>query len=236
MVKTPVGDAVFPGSRRRRKIEIRFTMATMKATKRTERGTRQSRRLRKEGNIPGIIYGHGEEPVAVTLGRHDIELAILHGERLLEVKIARKTHNVLIKDVQYDAFGSEILHVDLNRVDLDERVEITVPIILVGTPEGIKDGGVLQQAESELQLKCPVRHIPEEIKYLVTEMKLNDRLYMKDLVLSEGATLLNNPETLVCSVTEIQEAAEEAPLEGAGAPEPEVIGEKPSEDQETPAE
>ena len=211
-------------------------MATMKATKRAERGTRQVRRLRKEGNIPGIIYGHGKEPVAITLDKHDIELAILHGERLLEVVIARKTHNVLIKDVQYDAFGSDVLHVDLNRVDLDERVEITVAIILVGTPEGIKDGGVLQQAENELQLECPVRHIPEEIKYLVTEMKLDDRLYMKDLMLSEGATLISNPETLVCSVTEIQEVVEEALLEGEESAEPEVIGEKPSEDQETPAE
>ena len=212
-------------------------MATMKATKRSEIGTRRVRRLRKEGYIPGIIYGHGEDPVAITLGKHDIELAILHGERLLEIKMGRKTHNVLIKDVQYDAFGSEVLHVDLNLVDLDERVEITVPIVLVGTPEGVKEGGVLQQAENELQLECPVRHIPEEIKYLVTEIKLNERLYMKDLELSEGATLVSDPEALVCSVTEIQEElAEEAPAEGEKTDEPEVIGEKPSEEQETPGE
>ncbi len=104
-------------------------------------------------------------------------------------------------------------------------------------PEGVKEGGVLQQAENELQLECPVRHIPEEIKYLVTEIKLNERLYMKDLELSEGATLVSDPEALVCSVTEIQEElAEEAPAESEKSDEPEVIGEKPSEEQETPGE
>ncbi|MBN1553257.1 MAG: 50S ribosomal protein L25 [Phycisphaerae bacterium] len=206
-------------------------MATMKATRRTNSGTHSARRLRKEGKVPGVMYGHGEETLSIALNTHEVELAVLHGERLLEIDVEGKKQNVLIKDVQYDTFGQEILHIDLGRVDLDELVELTVALHLVGEPAGVKDGGVLQQAESEVQIECPVRSIPDEIKYVVTDMKLNERLYMKDLKLPEGATLLSDPDMIVASVTEIAE--EEAPVEGEESLEPEVIGAKPAEDEET---
>jgi large subunit ribosomal protein L25 len=204
----------------------------MKATKRTQHGTRAARKLRSEGQVPGVMYGHGEETQAVTLNQHEVELALLHGERLLEIDVEGKTQNALIKEVQYDTFGHEILHIDLARVDLDERVELTVVIHLVGEPAGVKEGGVLQQTESEAQIECPVRSIPDEIRHIITEMNLNDRLYMKDLALPEGATLLSDPNTLIASVTEMAEE-EEAPTEGEESAEPEVIGEKPAEDEET---
>lgn len=208
-------------------------MATMKATTRTQHGTHAARRLRKDGKVPGVMYGHGEGTQAVTLEKHDVELALLHGERLLEIDVEGKKQNVLIKEIQYDAFGHEILHIDLTRVDLDERVELTVVIHLVGEPAGVKEGGVLQQTESEAQIECPVRSIPDELRHLVTEMKLEDRLYMKDLVLPEGATLLSEPNTLIAGVIEVAEE-EVAPAEGEEeTAEPEVIGEKPAEDEET---
>lgn len=208
-------------------------MATMKAIRRTNRGTHAARRLRKEGKIPAVLYGHGEETLPVSLNRHEVELAVQHGERLLELDLDGKPQNVLLKEVQYDALGEEILHVDLNRVDLDERVELTVAIRLVGEPAGAKDGGVLQQIESEVKIECPVRAIPDEIRYLVKDMKLNDRLYMKDLVLPEGAKLLSDPDAIVASVAEVAELV--APAEGEELAEPEVIGARPAE-EETPAE
>jgi large subunit ribosomal protein L25 len=201
------------------------------AAKRVETGSHKARHLRKEGKIPGVIYGHGKETVAVTLNEHEIELAVSHGERLLEIELEGQSENVLIKEVQYDAFGSEILHVDLNRVDLDERVEVTVALVLVGEPEGVKEGGVLQQSLGEITVECPVRHIPEEIKHLVTGMKLNDRLYLRDLALPEGAVLVDEPDSMVASVIELAEE-EEAPVEGEEAAEPEVIGAKPAEEEE----
>jgi large subunit ribosomal protein L25 len=207
-------------------------MATLKATKRTQHGTHAARRLRKDGKVPGVMYGHGEGTQAVSLEKHDVELALLHGERLLEIDVEGQKQNVLMKEVQYDTFGHEILHIDLTRVDLDERVELTVVIHLVGEPAGVKEGGVLQQTESEVQIECPVRSIPDEIRHIVTEMQLNDRLYMKDLALPEGASLLSDPNTLIAGVAEVAEEAA-APAEGEESAEPEVIGAKPAEDEET---
>ncbi|MBN1943942.1 MAG: 50S ribosomal protein L25 [Phycisphaerae bacterium] len=206
-------------------------MATMKATQRTQSGTHAAKRLRNDGKVPGVMYGHGEGTQAIALEKHEVELALLHGERLLEIDLEGKTQNALIKEIQYDTFGQDVLHIDLARVDLDERVELTVRIHLVGEAAGVKDGGVLQQIESEVEIECPVRSIPEEIRHLVTEMKLNDRLHMKDLVLPEGAVLRGDPDLIVASVAEIAEVAE-APAEGEEAAEPEVIGAKPAEDEE----
>ena len=201
-------------------------MATMKATKRTELGTNKVKQLRKVGNIPGIIYGHGLAPEAVTIAEHEVELALLHGERLLELNIEGKTENVLIKDLQYDTFGNEVLHVDFARVDLNELVEVTVTVILAGTPQGVKDGGVLQQSVAEIHIECPVQHIPEEIKIMVTEMQLDGRMNLGQIELPEGVRLLDDPETLLCSVQMLAEEPEEAPVEGEEAAAPEVIGEK----------
>lgn len=181
--------------------------------------------------MPGVMYGHGEGTQAVSLEKHEVEFALQHGERLLEVDVEGQIQNALIKEVQYDTFGKEILHIDLTRVDLDERVELTVEIHLVGEPIGAKDGGVLQQVESELEIECAVRFIPDEIRHVVTDMKLNDRLYMKDLKLPEGATLLSDGTMLVASVSELAEEA--AAAEGEEIAEPEVIGAKPAEDEET---
>jgi large subunit ribosomal protein L25 len=94
-------------------------MPVLKVTKRDERGSRQVRRLRGQGLIPAVIYGHKQEPQAVSLSQHEVDLAVLHGERLLEVDFDGKTQNALIKDVQYDVYGKKILHVDLTWVDLD---------------------------------------------------------------------------------------------------------------------
>jgi len=205
-------------------------MATLKATKRDKIGTSQARRLREGGRIPGIVYGHGEQPVPVTLDRHEIELAVLHRERLLEIDVDGRTESVLIKDVQYDSLGTDLLHVDLARVDLDESVEVTVPVLLRGTPAGAADGGVLHQLVSQVTIECTAKQIPENLRVQVNEMKLDDVLYLRDIPLPEGARLLEEPDALLCSVSLVTEK-EAAPAEEAAA-EPEVIGEKKEEGEE----
>jgi len=203
----------------------------LKASKRGERGTHKARALRQKGLIPAVIYGHGKECLPVTLVQHDLDQAIHHGERLLEIDLEGASENVLIKEVQYDTFGQEILHVDLARVDLDERVEVTVPIVLRGTPAGAADGGVLQQSAPEVSIECLVTAIPEEIRLQVNDMKIDDVKMMKDLALPEGAKLLADPEVLVCSVVLIAEEA--PPAEGEEVlTEPEVIGAKKEEEEE----
>jgi large subunit ribosomal protein L25 len=182
------------------------------------------------------VYGHGEEPLAVTLSEHEVELALLHGERLLEVDVDGKKHNVLIKEVQYDTFGHEVLHVDLSRVALDERVEVTVPIVLRGTPAGVAEGGVLHQAGTQADIECLVTAIPEEIRVPVAAMNIGDAFYMRDLDLPEGAHLLSEPDALVCSVTVVAEEEELPAEEEAPAAEPQVVGEEAeAEEGEPPA-
>jgi large subunit ribosomal protein L25 len=208
-------------------------MAVLKANKREAFGTRKVRPLRAAGMIPAIVYGHGEPPLAVTLSRHDVGVALARGERLLELDVAGQVQNVLVKEVQYDPMGQDILHVDLARVDLDERVKVTVPIVLRGTPVGAADGGVLHQVSAQVTIECTVRAIPEDIRMSVTEMKIDDVLHMRDLSLPEGAVLVGDGETIVATVSVVKEEVE-APAPAVAAPaEPEVIGEKKEEEPET---
>ena len=206
-------------------------MAVLKAKRRDQVGTRAARRLREKGDIPAILYGHGEEVVALTLQEHDVEMAVQHGERMLEVDLEGESHNALIKEIQYDTFEHEILHVDLTRVNLDERVEVTVPITLRGTPAGAEEGGVLRQNAVEVEVECVVTAIPEEIRVNVNELKIGDSIQIGDLELPEGARLLSDPDMPVCSVSVIAEEEEEAVEGEAEGAEPEVIGEKPAEEE-----
>jgi len=204
-------------------------MAVLKASRRKEIGTRKVQPLRKRGMIPAVIYGHKQAPVAITLNEHDIALALLHGERVLELDVEGKKENVLVKEAQYDTFGHKLLHLDFSRVRLDERVEVTVPVVLRGTPAGVKDGGVLQQTAAELTIECLVTAIPEDLRVNVNELNVGDSLQARDIELPGGATLKSDPETVICNVSVIAEEEEAAPAEEA--PEPEVVGEAPEEGQ-----
>ena len=209
-------------------------MAVLRAKTRTETGKRAAGLLRAEGLIPAVVYGHGKPTVPVTLNEHEVELAIQHGERILEIRIGnKKKENVLIKDVQWDTFGHAALHVDLTRVNLDERISVTVPIVLRGTPAGAADGGIIQQSASEVEIEVAVRDIPEDVRISVGELAAGDTLVMSDLDLPDGATLLSDPATRICSLIVVAEEVEaEAEEEGAEAAQPEVIGEKPAEEGE----
>lgn len=213
-------------------------MAMMKATRRTEFGSRQVRRLRDKGDIPGVLYGHGKENTPIAISEHDMELAVLHGERLLEVDIEGKREHALIKEIQWDTFGHVVLHVDLTRVNLDERVEVAVPVSLHGTPAGIEEGGTLQQYTAEVTIECLVTAIPDDISIRVGEMNIGDTLHAGDMELPEGAKLLDDPETAICSVTYVAEElpAEEEEAAEEVAAEPEVIGETAEEGEGEAAE
>jgi len=204
-------------------------MALLRIEKRDKLGTRHSRRLRQQGRVPGIVYGHGQENQPISLASHDIEAAVQHGEHLLKADLDGNEENFLIKDVQYDYLGQHVLHVDLTRVRLDERVEVTVPIVLRGTPVGVDaDNGVLTQPLSEATIECLVTDIPEELRVSVTELGVGQSLRVADLELPSGVVVKEEPETVVASVTVVAEE-EVAPAEEEAAPEPEIIGEEAEE-------
>ena len=193
---------------------------------RTSLGSRANKRLRDSGFIPGVIYGHKEAVVPVTLPKKELVNHIQHGAHLFELAVDGRSESVLVKEVQYDHLGIEVIHIDFARVSLDEKVEVTVPLELKGTPKGEDDGGVLQQIVSELEVECLVTDIPTAIVHNVAEMKLDDVLHIKDLKLPPGVKVMQDEDLIVATVKEIQEEVVAAPAAEEGAAEPEVIGRK----------
>jgi large subunit ribosomal protein L25 len=199
---------------------------------RTSLGSRANKRLRDSGFIPGVIYGHKEAVVPVTLPKKEVVGHLSHGAHLFDLAIDGKSEKVLVKEVQYDHLGMEVLHVDFARVSLDEKVEVTVPLELKGEPKGEAEGGVLQQIISELEVECVVTEIPDKIVHNVSEMALNDVVHIKDLKLPPGVRVLQDEDLIVATVKEIAEE-EAAPAAEGETAEPEVIGRKP---EDAPAE
>jgi large subunit ribosomal protein L25 len=191
-------------------------------------GSRKVKRLRDQGLIPGVVYGHKEAVVPVTLPKKELTTHIDRGAHVFDLSLDGKAQKVLVKDVQYDHLGLEILHIDFARVSLDERVEVTVPLELKGTPKGEAEGGVLQQIVAEVEIECLVTDIPDKITHSVSEMAIDDALHIKDLALPPGAKALQDPDLIVAMVKVIEEEAAAPAPEGESA-EPEVIGRKPEE-------
>jgi len=207
--------------------------AQVTAKQRSELGSRANKRLRDQGLLPGVVYGHKEAIVPVTLPKKEVTNHLTHGAHLFDLDLNGKSEKVLVKDVQYDHLGLEIIHVDFARVSLDERVKVTVPLELKGTPKGEEDGGVLQQIMAELDIECLVTEIPEAIRHNVSDMAKDSVLHISDLQLPAGVKVLHDGEQIVATVKEILEEATAVAEEGAPA-EPELIGRKAEE--EAPAE
>jgi large subunit ribosomal protein L25 len=205
--------------------------AQVTARPRSELGSRANKRLRDTGHIPGVIYGHKEAVVPVTLPKKELTNYLGHGTHLFDLALDGKSEKVLVKEVQYDHLGIEIIHVDFARVSLDEKVELTVPLELKGTPKGEAEGAVLQQIISELEIECLVTDIPEAIRHNVSEMEKDSVLHISDLKLPPGVRVMQDAELIVAMVREIQEVAAAEVTEAAAA-EPEVIGRKPAEGEE----
>jgi len=210
--------------------------AVIEAELRGETGSRASRRLRKSGRVPGVVYGHGQEGVNVFMNAHDLLKSLHSGAHIFDLKLkGQPDDKVLIKEVQYDSLGNEIIHVDLQRVALTETVEVTVPIMLVGHAIGAVHKGIVDQPLKELEVACLPTQIPDDVRVHVTELDIGDMLTVKDIDLPEGVSTLNAPDQVVVTVhppvkEEEVEAAVEAGEEVEPA-EPEVIGAAPREEE-----
>lgn len=200
---------------------------TMTAQPRLGRGTRDAKETRSKGLLPAIIYGHGEPPEAVTLPQHEVETGLAHGARTFEVVLGGKSSRYLIKEVQYDHLGDTVIHLDLARVDMNERVTVTVGVETRGVPKGISEGGVLEHYLAEIEVECLVVDIPETLHPMVTHLALGDTLFVKDLQLPPGVKAVTGGDERVCSVRMVLEKPEApAAVEGeaAATAEPERIG------------
>ncbi len=198
----------------------------LKTEPRTRLGTKASRALRARGKLPVVIYGHGEPPITVSLDEHNVEVALSHGVRIFDVDVGGKTQRCLIKEVQYDPLSSEPIHVDLARVDVDERVKITVGIELRGVPKGVSEGGVLDQHMAEIVVECLVSEIPDTLHPTVTDLAVGESILVADLPLPDGVVALADGEERVATVAALAIAAEPEVVEETegDVAEPERIG------------
>src|SRR5690606_3493849 len=154
---------------------------------------------------------------------------LAHGAHVFDLDLDGRSEKVLIKEVQYDHLGKEIIHVDFARVSLDERVKVTVALELKGEAPGEKEGGIVQQILSELEIECLVTEIPGLIVVDVSELKLDDEIRVKDLKLAAGIRSLVDEDQVVVSCQTVREEVETEAAEGAD--EPEVIGRKADEEE-----
>lgn len=208
----------------------------LKAEIREHSGSGQAAKVRKNGRIPAIIYGHKEEPVSVSLDAHNLVEGLHHGHRVFDIQIGKKKETTMVKDLQYDHLGRDVIHVDLMRVDVTETVRVEVPIELKGTPKGAQEGGIIEEHADHLEVECRVTDIPESIVISVKEMEVGDSLHASDAELPSGVKLVSAPTTLlaICSIVAAAKSTEEIEEETPAAPE--VIGEVKEEAEEEKSE
>jgi large subunit ribosomal protein L25 len=193
-------------------------------------GKRVARRLRRDGNIPAELYGHGEANVHLSIPRLELQAAVRHGAHLVELKGA-VTESALIRDVQWDPFGAEVLHVDLARVSAEESVEVTIAVELKGIAIGVKEGGVVQHVLHDVRIMCPAALIPDKLEARISNLHVDEQFTAGQLELPAGAQLLTDPDQIIAQVTTPVEQAEEEPVP-AEPGEPELIGRKAKEEEE----
>jgi large subunit ribosomal protein L25 len=193
------------------------------------RGSRKAQYLRASGKLPGVVYGLGKDPVAIALPFVDTVNLLRSGSHIMEVTLEGKPEKMLIQDVQYDYLQTTVEHVDLLRIDPNQRVHVKVALEFRGTPKGTKEGGILETQSNEIELEVLALAIPDTIRVNVEGLELHQILHAKDIQLPEGAKLLDHAEKIICQVRTVKEevAAVEA---GAAVAEPEVIGKKKEEE------
>ena len=208
---------------------------------RQEVGKSKVRDLRESGFIPAVVYGAGKESLPIKVSHHAL-LQLVHQYRIegvvINLKIKddkkHKSRACLIKEVQYDPVHGDIVHVDFNEISLTKAIKVNVPIVVQGEPQGVKqEGGSLERILWEVEVECLPTEIPKNIEVDVSQLKIGDSIYVKDLKLSSGVKILNDPAATVLSVAQpMKEEIPVAPVEGEVQQEPEVIKEK----KEVPAE
>jgi large subunit ribosomal protein L25 len=186
--------------------------------------SRATRRLRREGLVPGVVYGGGEDPVPFQVDARTLRLALAHGGAVIDLKVGGdKAIPVVVKDQQRHPVKGHIMHLDLLRVRLDQAIQAMVTLELTGTEEapGVKEGGVLEHVTRELNIEALPNDIPDSIVHDVSEMEINDTVTLEAVTAPAGVTLLDDPaETVIATLTpprveeEPEEIEEETELVG----------------------
>ena len=194
---------------------------------RSERGSRETRRMRRAGVVPGVIYGGtGEDTLSFKVNARELRHVLVGGSALIDVKVGGgKTRPVIVKDQQLHPVRDELMHIDLLEVRLDEKIHTTVTVELTGVEEGpgVKEGGVLEHVTRELNIEALPTAIPDQITVDVSGMEIAATMHLSELTAPEGVDFLDDPEdTIIATIVVPTEVEEEEEVEE----ETELIGEE----------
>jgi len=196
-----------------------------------------NRKLAPEGLIPAVIYGAGREPLSIEVPRHEFEMYMTHhgaaGVLKLDLEGESKDVNAVIKDLQHAPVKGNVIHIDFLAVRMDVAISSTAPLSFINDPAGVREGGVLTIAVHEVNIEALPADLPESIEVDVAELTIGDSLHIGQVTPPKGVTLLDDEETVICSVTAPTVEVEEEVTEGAEeAAEPELIGESSDDSEE----
>ncbi|HPS79915.1 MAG TPA: 50S ribosomal protein L25, partial [Thermoanaerobaculaceae bacterium] len=174
----------------------------LSGTRRDDTGKGAARKARAAGRIPGVLYGHGQEPIALNVSAREFELAVRKqgGNPIIGLALEGGEHTALIRDVQYDPLTHDIIHLDFLRISLTEEIEVEVPIKLVGLPVGVKDGGgILEPILRELKVRCLPTAIPQSVEVDVAALNIGDSVHVGVITLPD-VTIVTEADVTVATV------------------------------------
>ena len=175
----------------------------LKAQARDGRGKGAARKLRAQGLVPGVLYGHGVEPVSIALSGQELQhfFRQTHGAAMVvDLEVDGTVHMAIPREVQRDHLHGRYIHIDFLEVRRDEKVKMSIEIHEVGEAAGVKTGGVLEHHLRDVEIECLPGDVPEQIDADVTELELGDMIRVRDIVVPAGVTILTDPDTPVLSV------------------------------------
>jgi large subunit ribosomal protein L25 len=174
--------------------------ARLSASPRQETGKGNARKLRASGQVPAVVYGHARDPQALALPSREVERlldTVAAASTVIELAVGGKTTRTLIREVQRHPFRREILHIDFQELVAGEKVTVKVPIVLVGSPEGLKSGGILDQVTREVEIEVDPSNIPNHLDVDVSTLAIGHSLHISDLRVPEGVTVLDDMEATI---------------------------------------
>jgi large subunit ribosomal protein L25 len=204
----------------------------VQADPRDRLGSRHAYRLRCDGRMPAVIYGHKKDPLHISVETKPM-LGLLHqNAHVFEIDINGQSETCLIKDIQWDYLGTTVMHLDLTRIDLTEQVRVEIDLELTGEAVGLKEAGAfLAQAVTRIEVECLATEIPENITVDISDLQADQALTLQQVAFPQGVTCALDPNTILASIT-ISVAPDEDEEEATGEAEPEVIGGKPEDSEE----
>ena len=165
-------------------------------------GKKSTKAMRREGKIPSTLYFKGDEPESIAIDKIKLYQALKSDQRVYEVELGGESQYVMVKAVQYHPVTDEIIHLDFMRVRRSEKMTISVPVVLVGKPIGVVEGGILSQALNQIEISCFPTNVPDQIEVNVDKMELNSSISVADVVVDdEEVEILSSSEINVATIT-----------------------------------